>query len=311
MYVSLQFFACTSPSDWSRLVDRVAANCAPIGCLPLLEELRWRSLLELITFFAKCTEGSLEKKWICNAKRMRMHEILMVYWDVGSQFSKLEKVHTQRQTWIIIPRFSNVIPAIWFASSFICPQGCWYAANEYVRTSPSKLQIALAVLLQWRGSLARSLFPSERKESGSYTRRTCLETRKPVMNEFLRKRSTPSICQPGSMAFYPLLRSPRRSPGPCQGHAPWVGWRWNLLVGLWTSSNITKWGQSKGTSFFRHGFCARDHWSAKIPQLLLCCSFLFRTQAKLDCTSVDCPEFRYSDTIGWIVSYLPKRRGRQ
>ena len=46
-----------------------AANCAPIDCLPLREELRWRSLLELITFFAKCTEGSLEQKWICNAKK--------------------------------------------------------------------------------------------------------------------------------------------------------------------------------------------------------------------------------------------------
>ena len=202
-------------------------------------------------------------------KRMRMHEILMVYWDLGSQFSKLEKVHTHRQTWLIIPRFTNVIPAIWLASSFICPQGCWYAANEYVKTSPSKLQIALSVLLQWRGSLARSLFPSERKESGSYTRRTCLETRKPVMNELKKKkRSNPRICQPGSMAFYECCWSPRRSPGPCQGHAPWVGWRWNLLV---TSRNIQQHHQMRPKQrhqFFQTWLCARHHWSTKIPLTL-------------------------------------------
>ena len=244
-------------------------------------------------------------------KRMRMHEILMVYWDLGSQFSKLEKVHTHRQTWLIIPRFTNVIPAIWLASSFICPQGCWYAANEYVKTSPSKLQIALSVLLQWRGSLARSLFPSERKESGSYTRRTCLETRKPVMNELKKKTLKPPHLSTGIDGILWMLlvtsKVARALPGPCTLGGLKVEPSCDIEEHPATSPNEAK---AKAPVFSDMALCKAPLINEDSSNSC-CVGFLFRTQAKLACTSVDCPEFRYSDTIGWIVSNLPKRRGRQ
>lgn len=203
-------------------------------------------------------------------------------------------------------------PPYWlFASSFICPQGCWYAANEYVRTSPSKLQIALAVLLQWRGSLARSLFPSERKESGSYTRRTCLETRKPVMNE-LKKQNAQTPASVNRDRWHSMNAAGHLE--GCQGlaRAMHLGWTkvepsCDIEEHPGTSPNEAK---AKAPVFSDMALC-------KAPLIVrrflnsCCVGFLFRTQAKLDCTSVDCPEFRYSDTIGWIVSNLPKRRGRQ
>ena len=100
---------------------------------------------------AKCTEGSLEKKWNCNAKRMRMHEIMMVY-DVRSQFSKLEKVNKHRRTWNMMSRFSSVIPTTWFASSLICPQKlrCWCAANESVRSFPIASVLCWQYKLLWQ-----------------------------------------------------------------------------------------------------------------------------------------------------------------
>ena len=141
-------------------------------------------------------------------------------------------------------------------------------------------------------------------------------------------------------------RAPRRSLGPYQGHAPCVGWskranvkrelcpqeftmvhkihQWIILhhtsqqgfsdkmerrfLVEWTSRNITFEAKAKAPVFSDMALCKGPLISEDSSTFAV--SLFIQDTVKLDCTSVDCTEFRYSDSMGWRVSNLPKK-GRQ